>query len=94
MEITNNLGLKCPEKNETFDVEHMNDNMRILDEIWQAIYPVGSIYLSINAVSPEVFFGGGTWELIATDRIEAPEGGGPSRSIPSYLIVYMYCRTA
>ena len=69
MEITNNLGLKCPDKNETFDVEHMNDNMKILDEIWKVIYPVGSIYISVNTVSPEVLFGGGTWELVASNRV-------------------------
>lgn len=63
MEITNNLGLKCPEQNETFDVEHMNDNMKILDEIWKVIYPVGSVYISVNAVSPQDLFGG-TWVQI------------------------------
>lgn len=69
MEITTNLGLKCPEQNETFDVEHMNDNMRILDEIWKVIYPVGSLYISVNAASPADLFGGGTWSLVASNRV-------------------------
>lgn len=69
MEITTNLGLKCPEQNETFDVEHMNDNMRILDEIWKVIYPVSSLYISVNAASPADLFGGGTWSLVASNRV-------------------------
>lgn len=69
MEITTNLGLKCPAQNETFDVEHMNDNMRILDEIWKVVYPVGSLYISVNAASPADLFGGGTWSLVASNRV-------------------------
>ena len=35
-------------------------------QIWTKIYPVGSIYTSMNSTSPETLFGG-TWEQI-TDR--------------------------
>lgn len=30
----------------------------------QAVYPVGSIYMSVNTVSPSVLFGFGVWEKI------------------------------
>ena len=29
-----------------------------------AVYPVGSIYMSVNSTSPAVLFGGGTWEQL------------------------------
>lgn len=29
-----------------------------------AVYPIGSIYMSINSTSPAVLFGGGTWEQL------------------------------
>lgn len=32
-------------------------------DIWEQIYPVGSIYLSVNAVDPSIMFGG-TWVQI------------------------------
>lgn len=34
-----------------------------LSSLWDQIYPVGSIYLSVNATSPAVLFGG-TWEQL------------------------------
>lgn len=38
-----------------------------LDDIWEKIYPVGSIYLNLNETSPSALFGG-TWEMIAKGR--------------------------
>ena len=34
-----------------------------LSSLWDQIYPVGSIYLSVNATNPSVLFGG-TWEQV------------------------------
>lgn len=34
-----------------------------LSEFWKKIYPVGSIYMSVNSTSPQTLFGG-TWEQI------------------------------
>ena len=34
-----------------------------LSEFWKKIYPVGSIYMSVNSTSPQTLFGG-TWERI------------------------------
>lgn len=34
-----------------------------LDEVFELIYPVGSIYMSVNSISPDNLFGG-TWEQI------------------------------
>lgn len=36
---------------------------RLKDEIINAIYPVGAIYISVSSTSPETLFGG-TWEQI------------------------------
>lgn len=35
-----------------------------LQNIWETIYPVGSIYMSVSSTSPEVLFGG-SWEAIS-----------------------------
>lgn len=34
-----------------------------LGEVWETVYPVGSIYMNVNNVDPSVIFGG-TWEQI------------------------------
>lgn len=47
------------------------------------IHPIGSVYMSVDNVSPSVFFGG-TWE-----RIE-----DTNNNIPSHLVVYAWKRTA
>lgn len=39
------------------------------------IYPVGSIYMSLNNVSPEILFGG-TWELVAQGKTLIGAGTG------------------
>ena len=40
----------------------INDKVNVSDLI-NLIYPVGSIYMSVNDVSPQIFLGG-TWEQI------------------------------
>ena len=51
---------------------------KIAEMIIDFVYPVGSIYLSINKVSPETFMGG-KWELIEEGRAlwttESNDGG-------------------
>jgi hypothetical protein len=39
-----------------------NFNQAISDDIMQKIYPIGSIYLSVNSLNPFELFGFGTWE--------------------------------
>lgn len=43
---------------------------------WQTIYPIGSIYMSINSTSPSTLFGG-TWVQL-TDRVLIGAGGSYS----------------
>lgn len=47
-------------------VEQMFTMIPPISDIANVIYPVGSIYMSVNSVSPQTLFGG-TWERI-TDR--------------------------
>lgn len=63
MKITEKLGLKKPEPSDTFDIQDLNDNADILDKLWEIVYPVGAIYMSASAVSPQDLFGG-TWVKI------------------------------
>ena len=44
------------------DLYHLQKN-----RIWETVYPVGSIYTSVNSTSPEELFGG-TWESFGQGR--------------------------
>lgn len=78
------------------DANKMNEGMNTLasqailkSELLNAVYPIGSIYLSINKTNPSTIFGG-TWVLwgssrtivgaTATGTAEA-EGGSPTASV-------------
>jgi len=60
----------------------IEQNSNDINNIVNVIYPIGSIYMSINSTSPETLFGG-TWEQIkdtfllsAGDTYEAGATGG------------------
>lgn len=65
-----------------------------LSSLWDQIYPVGSIYLSVNATNPSVLFGG-TWEQIkdrfligAGDIYTAGKTGGQAIHDHPYKVGY------
>ena len=83
---TTNLHLIKPDVNDAVDVSNLNDNMDIIDaaiaQYTNGLYPVGSIYMSVNAVDPSTLFGG-TWSrikdtflLAAGDAYTANSTGG------------------
>lgn len=71
----------------TFSVNQMGQMIRSISDggnnIFDLVYPVGSIYMSVNNVDPSVLFGGTTWEQIkdafllsAGDTYKAGTTGG------------------
>lgn len=56
-----------------------NDTLSTLLDL---IYPIGSIYMSLNDVSPSSFIGG-TWERIPTGRFLTAAGGGTNPTTDS-----------
>lgn len=49
----------------------------MIDDIWKTIYPVGSIYMSVNNTDPGTLFGG-TWEAWGTGRVPVGVDSGDS----------------
>lgn len=61
-----------------------------LQSVFDLIYPVGSIYMSVNSVDPSALFGIGTWEqikdmflLAAGDNYKNEETGGEAAHVLS-----------
>ena len=54
--------------------ENMNKIENQLKALTDAVYPVGAIYMSMNATSPATLFGG-TWERIGVGRTLVSAGG-------------------
>ena len=48
--------------------KEVKNNKQKIDAMINKIYPVGSIYMSMNATSPSTFFGG-TWKSIGAGRV-------------------------
>ena len=55
--------------------ENMNKIKNQLKALTDAIYPVGSIYMSMSSTNPSNLFGG-TWERIGVGRTLVSAGGG------------------
>lgn len=53
----------------------VNGTPYFLNNIFDMVYPVGSIYMSVNTTSPALFFGG-TWEQIKGKFLYASEDSG------------------
>lgn len=97
-EHTTHYNITKPIGSEAGDVSVINANMDIIDgqmyqnaqaieELANMIYPVGSIYLSVNNVNPSTIFGG-TWEQIkdrfllgAGDTYTAGATGGSADAV-------------
>lgn len=55
------------ENQENLQIKVKNNKQQI-DAIVDKIYPIGSIYLSVNATNPSTLFGG-TWQSIGSGRV-------------------------
>ena len=65
-----NVNSQIPNKNKV-SADDMNEIKtsvnELYDTIFDLIYPIGSIYMSVNSTNPSTLFGG-TWEAYATGR--------------------------
>ena len=53
------------------------------DDIWKKIYPIGSIYISVNSTSPATLFGG-TWVAFAEGRTLLGTGSVTANTTTSF----------
>ena len=91
----NSFGVNCFPKND----KSLEINGKT---IFDMVYPVGSVYVSVNATNPSALFGG-TWEQIKdrfllsagdTYKAGATGGGQAHNNMPPYIVVYIWQRTA
>ena len=64
---TTNLGLIKPEATDKVKLSDINENLDKIDNLLFKVYPIGSIYMSVNPTSPAELFGG-TWEEFGKGR--------------------------
>lgn len=70
MQKTANLKLNLPEQGTADWNIPLNENFSILDKgIFNALFPVGGVYIGTMSTCPLQTLGIGTWELIAQDRV-------------------------
>lgn len=70
MEKTANLKLNLPAQGTADWNVPLNENFTILDKgIFNALFPVGGVYIGTMSTCPLQALGIGTWELIAQDRV-------------------------
>lgn len=59
-----------PQVNDTTNAPSINAVNNALNDIWEKIYPVGSLYMTVNNIDPSSVFGG-TWERVQDTFIMA-----------------------
>lgn len=74
-EFYNNILTMCAEMQELYKNTLLDVDKRLVDytyskdEIFNVIYPVGSIYMSASPTDPALLFGGTTWESWGSGRV-------------------------
>lgn len=84
--VVDSLKTQTNDRTNAPSIRAVND---AIAEQWQAIYPIGSIYMSINNVDPSEVFGG-TWQqikdtflLASGDSYSLGDTGGSATHTPS-----------
>lgn len=70
----------------TNNLEVTNGNFMLNGvNIFDKIYPVGSIYISVNSTDPKILFGIGTWDLLPDGYALWTTSSGAGQTIPAGL---------